>query len=154
MLSASAEADSFTGSVGASAGAQTHFLGSFLGTGVLDLHLGLASLNSIIGGGASNATLFVLLTNVLGPTTTTLFNDFFTAGSGINLHFNNILGGVTTLDLVLFSEASTTGGGQSAQNFAQVAFDGTIPAPATPLLVFAGLAALAGTRRKSLTASA
>lgn len=148
LLSSSAEADSFPGAVGANSGAQTHFVGSFLGSGPLELHLAFLDLNSIFGGGTADATLFVLLTNVLGSTTTTLFNDFFTASGDIDLQFD-VAGGVTSLDLLLFSEASTSASGQSGQNFAQVTFDGTIAAPPTLLLVLSGLGAIVITRRKN-----
>jgi len=52
----------------------------------------------------------------------------------------------------VFSEASATGAAQSGQNFAQVTFagnfaDGTIPLPATPLLVLGGLAVMARRRQ-------
>lgn len=152
LLFALSEADSFPGAAGASAGAQSHFVGTFLGTGGLSLHLVLDSLSSLVGGATSDATLFVLLTNTLGPTTTTLFNDFFTASTDLTLNFGP-LGGIDTLDLLLFSEANTTGAGQSGQNFSQVSFaattfDGTIPLPATLPLVVIGLAAMLAVRRK------
>ena len=90
----------------------------------------------------------MLLTNTVGATTTTLFNDFFTQSGLYNLQFAVPVGGVSTLDLLLFSEATTTGAGQSGQNFSQVTISGTIPLPATPFLVVAGLAALFTTRRR------
>ena len=54
--------------------------------------------------------------------------------------------------MLLFSEAITTGSGQPTQNFSQVTFEGTIggtiPLPATPLLIIIGLAAMLSARRK------
>lgn len=152
LLSAFSEADSFPGAVGASAEAQSHFLGTFLGSGPLSLHLGFDDLNSLVGGASADAILFVLLTNTLGTTTTTVFNNFFTVGRGIDLQFT-VPGTINTLDLVLFSEAATTGAGQSGQNFSQVSFVGTVPLPATPLLVIAGLAAMLTARRKRKNAT-
>ena len=148
LLVASAEADSFAGAVGASSGAQSHFVGSILGNGPLNLHFDFQDLDSIVGDGTSDGTLFVLLTNTLGATTTILFNDFFTSTGLYNLGYNVPVGGVTRLDLLLFSEATTTGAGQAAQNFSEVTFSGTIPLPATPFLVVAGLAALVTSRRR------
>ncbi len=144
----SAEAATFAGAVGASAGAQSHFVGSILGNGPLKLHFGFDSLDSIIGGGFGDGTLFVLLTNTVGAMTTTLFNDFFTVSGLYNLQFDVPVGGVSRLDLLLFSEAMTTGAGQSGQNFSQVSISGTIPLPATPFLVVGGLAALLTSRRR------
>ncbi len=142
----SAEADSFPGAVGGSAGAQSHFVGSILGNGRLNLQLDFDSLDSIVGGGFGDGTLFVLLTNTVGATTTTLFNDFFSVSGLYSLQFAVPVGSVSTLDLLLFSEAATTGAGQSGQNFSQVTISGTIPVPPTPLLVVAGLAALLTSR--------
>ena len=82
LLFTQAEADSFAGAIGAIAGAQSHFVGSILGDGPLKLHFSFDSLDSIIGAGASDGTLFVLLTNTVGAVTTTLFNDFFSV-SGV-----------------------------------------------------------------------
>ena len=148
MFFTSAEAATFAGAVGASAGAQSHFVGSILGNGPLKLHFGFDSLDSIVGGGFGDGTLFVLLTNTIGAMTTTLFNGFFTESGLYNLQFDVPVGGVSRLDLLLFSEAMTTGAGQSGQNFSQVSISGTIPLPATPFLVVAGLAALLASRRR------
>ena len=148
LLFTQAEADSFAGAVGASAGAQSHFVGSILGNGALKLHFDFDDLDSIVGGGASDGTLFILLTNTAGAITTTLFNGFLTQGGLFNLQFDVPAGGVSRLDLLLFSEATTTGAGQAAQNFSQVTISGTIPLPATPFLVVAGLAALLTSRRR------
>jgi len=149
-----AEADSFPGAIGASAGAQSHFVGSILGNGRLNLQLSFDSLDSIVGSGFGDGTLFVLLTNTMGATTTTLFNDFFTESGVYNLQFGVPAGGVSRLDLLLFSEAMTTGAGQSAQNFSQVTISGTIPVPATPFLVVAGLAALLTSRLRPRSSQA
>jgi len=154
LLFTSAEADSFPGAIGASAGAQSHFVGSILGNGPLKLHFGFDSLDSIVGGGVGDGTLFVLLTNTVGAVTTTLFNDFFTGSGLFNLQYDVPVGGVSRLDLLLFSEATTTAAGQSAQNFSQVTVGGTIPLPATPLLVIAGLGAMLASRRKRQNAAA
>ena len=143
-----AEAATFAGTVGATSGAQSHFVGSILGNGPLKLHFDFDSLDSIIGGGFGDGTLFVLLTNTVGAITTTLFNDFFTSSGLYNLQYDVPVGGVSRLDLLLFSEAATTGAGQSGQNFSQVTISGTIPLPATPFLVVAGLAALLASRRR------
>jgi PEP-CTERM motif len=137
----------------ASAGAQSHFVGTFIGTGPLTLNLGFTSVNSVLGGAFASGTLFVLLTNTLGATTTKLFDDLFTVGDDITLAFA-LAGGVSTLDLVLFSEADASGARQTAQNFAQVVFAGTIGATAIPepgTLALAGLAllGLAATRRRT-----
>jgi len=148
LLFTQAEADSFAGALGASAGAQSHFVGSILGTGALKLHFAFDDLDSIVGNGASDGTLFIFLTNTVGAITTTLFNGFLTQSGVFNLQFDVPAGGVSKLDLLLFSEATTTSAGQAAQNFAQVRVDGTIPLPATPFLIVAGLAALATSRRR------
>lgn len=148
LLSAFSEADSFAGAAGANSGAQSHFVATFLGAGRLNLHLVFDSLTSAAGGAMADATLFVLLTNTLGSTTTTLFDNFFSSGQDVNLQFT-ALGNISTFDLLLFSQAATTGIGQSAQNFSQVTFDGTIPLPPTPALVVVGLAAMFVARRQA-----
>jgi hypothetical protein len=90
----------------------------------------------------------------VGAVTTTLFNDFFTTDADIGLQYDVPVGGVSTLDLLVFSEASTTGAGQSGQNLAQVTFGGTlgdpaaIPLPGTLVLVITGLATMLMRRRK------
>jgi len=147
LLTSLAEADSVLGLTNAVG--QSHFLGSFLGNGLLTLHLGFDSFNSIIGGGTATGSLFVLLTSRVGATTTTLINDVFTVGSPINLQFVLPAGGVTALDLTLVSEASSLSAGQSAQNFSQLTFSGDIPLPSTWLLIAVALAAMMFVRAKS-----
>lgn len=152
LLSASAEADSFAGAQGASSGAQSHFVGTFLGDGLLSLLLDFDSLTSLVGGGTGSGTLFVLLTSALGGTSTVLLNDFYSAGDDLIFNFTTF--GTTTLDLLLFSEAGTLGAGEAGQNFAQVVFSGdlvranAVPLPSTLLLTGVGfLAFLTGRRR-------
>jgi len=152
LLTAFAEADSLVGA--ASALAQSHFLGSFSGSGRLSLHLGFDTTNALVGGGLADAMLFVLVQNTVGGVTTTLFNTFFASGTNIDLLAILPTGGTTTLDLLLFSEASTTGGGQSGQNFSELTFAAAIPLPATLLLLIAGLGAMLAVRRKSGSARA
>jgi hypothetical protein len=146
LLSTFAEADSILGP--ASALAQTHFLGSFSGSGRLSLHLGLDSTNTLVGGGLADVMLFVLVQNTLGGVTTTLFNTFFTSGTNVDLLAILPVGGITTLDLLLFSEASTSGAGQSGQNSSNLTFAAAIPLPATLLLVITGLGAMLAVRPK------
>jgi len=140
LLTSLGEADSVVGVTDAVG--QSHFLGSFSGNGLLTLHLGFDSFNSIVGGGSATGSLFVLFTNRLGATTTTLFNDVFTVGSPISLQFVLPAGGVSSLDLTLVSEASSTAAGQSSQNFSQLTFSGDLPLPSTWLLLMAALAAM------------
>ena len=153
LLSTSAEADTFAGAQGANAGAQSHFLGTFLGSGLLTIRLGFDDLNSVVGGAASSGTLFVLVTSTVGTTTTTLFNNFFTVGGNHDLSLITP-GGINTLDLVLFSQAATTGAGQGAQNFSQIVFSGDIaanavPEPATVTLLFAGVLTMLAWKRRN-----
>jgi hypothetical protein len=147
LLTSLAEADSVVGLTDAVG--QSHFLGSFLGNGLLTLHLGFDSFNSIVGGGSATGSLFVLFTNRVGATTTTLFNNVFTAGGPINLQFVLPAGGVSSLDLTLVSEASSTSAGQSAQNFAQLTFSGDLPLPSTWLLLMVALVAMAFVQARS-----
>jgi hypothetical protein len=152
LLSASAESDSFPGAFGATAGAQSHFVGTFTGTDPLSLNLDFDNLSALVGGGTSAATLFVLLTSATGSTTTTLLNSFYTVGGDISLYFP-ALGDLNTLDLLLFSEAATTGAGQSGQNISQLVFTGTIgatavPEPGTIALASLALLFLGATRRR------
>jgi hypothetical protein len=118
------------------------------------LQLSFDSLDSIVGSGFGDGTLFVLLTNTVGATTTTLFNDFLHGERRLQPAVRRSRGGVSRLDLLLFSEAMTTGAGQSAQNFSQVTISGTIPVPATPFLVVAGLAALLTSRLRPRSSQA
>ena len=148
LLFAQSEADSFTGGIGANSGAQSHFVGSILNSGILNLQLDFTNLTSLVGNAFADGTLFVLLTNTVGNTTTTLLDTFYTNPGLINLRYG-VAGGVTKLDLLLFSEAGSTGAGQSGQNFAQVGITGTVPLPATPFLLLAGLGAMLVVRRKS-----
>jgi hypothetical protein len=155
LLFTQAEADSFAGAAGAYAVAQSHFVGSILGNGRLNLHIGFDNLNSIIGDGQADGVLFVLLSNTLGGVTTTLYNNAFISGGPIDLEFDVPVGGISNLDLLLLSEAITAeGSAQSGQNFAEVTFSGTIgepaaiPVPATPLLVITALVLMRTSRRK------
>ncbi|NUZ08376.1 hypothetical protein [Piscinibacter koreensis] len=149
LLVTSAEADSFAGAAGASAVAQAHLVGSFLGGGPLILYFDFDSITSAIGGGTAAGTLFVTVTNTLGSSTTTLFNDLFAVGANdITLELFSA-GGMNTIDLLLFSEAASTGAGQAAQNFAQVTFSGTIPLPSSILLVIAAMAAMLIARNRA-----
>jgi hypothetical protein len=150
LLFTSVEADSFVGS--ADAQAESHFVGTFPGYGPLNLHLGFIDLSTLLGGGTGDGHLFVLLQNTVGATTTTLFNNEV-FGSPIDFHYVVPVGGITTLDLLLFGEASSTNPGDSGQNFSQVTINGTIPLPATPLLMVAGLGAMLAARRKSAGAA-
>ncbi len=147
LLVASSEADSFTGSSGASAGAQSHFNATVLGSGRLHLNLSFDDLNAI-GGGTGSGTLFVEVTNTLGGITSTLFNGFYDASTVASLEWF-APGSTSTVDLLLFSTASTTGDGQSAQNFSQVSVTGTIPSPETLPLMVGGLAGMFVIRRKA-----
>jgi hypothetical protein len=153
LLSASSEADSFPGAAGASAEAQSHFVGNFTGGGALLLNFDFVDLTSLVGGGTGAGTLFVQLSNTFGGTTTTLLNNVFTNGGDTTLSLF-VAGGISTLDVLLFSEADSRGVGQSAQNFSQVAFGGTltpnaVPVPPTLALVLIALGAMVGVRRKA-----
>jgi hypothetical protein len=149
LLVTSAEADGFAGAAGSSAVAQSHFVGTFLGSGRLILYFDFDNITSLIGGGTAAGTLFVMVTNTIGASTTTLFNDLFAVGSNdITLELFST-GGVNTVDLLLFSEAVATGAGQAAQNFSQVTFNGTIPLPPSILLVIAALAVMLITRNRA-----
>ena len=152
LLVATSEADSFAGALGGSAGAQAHLVSTITGSGRLTLHFDFDSLDTLAGGPASG-TLFVLLTNTLGTTTTTLLDRFFDVSADTTLEFF-LPGATSVLDLVLFSSATTTGAGQSAQNFAQVAVTGTVPTPDTLPLVAGGLVAAFVVRRRSSSRSA
>jgi len=152
LLTTLAEADLFSSLGLASAIAQSHFVGTFSGTGSLTLNLGFTSDNVSIGGAFGSGTVFVLLTNTLGSTTTTLFNDLFTVGDDITLAFA-LSGGLNTLDLTLVSEADALVPGQW-QNTAALTFAGTIDTTAIPepgTLALAGLAllGLAASRRRT-----
>lgn len=154
LLTTSAEADGFSGAIGATAGAQSHFVGAFSANGPLTLNFDFDNLTSTIGGGSGAATLFVLVSNVLGGTTTTVFSQLFTVADDIAVDLD-LKDGINTLDLLLFSDASTTGAGQAGQNFSQVTFsgsisDGTVPIPATLPLVVVGLVALSAASRQAL----
>jgi hypothetical protein len=129
--------------------AQSHFSGQFAGSGVLNLAINFTNLNSSVGGGMPEGHLFLLLTNSLGFTTGVPIPGDITAPGSYNFRFDAPVGGINTLDVVLFSSAFTTGAGQSAQNFASVTIGGTIPLPATPLLVAAAIGAMIAARRKS-----
>lgn len=154
LLNSLAESDSFAGAIGASAGAQSHFHGTFGGSGVLNLSIVFDNLNSIVGGGVSEGHLFILLTNSLGFLTSTLIPPDLTAPGSYNFRFDAPVGGVNTLDVVLFSSADTFAAGQSAQNFAQVQIGGTIPLPATPLLLLAGSLGMFAVRRRTANRAA
>lgn len=142
LFTANSEADGFTGSP--SALGQSHFVGTFLGYGALNLVMTFSSLN--FGG---TGDLFVLLTNsISGQLVNT---DISTSGTDV---FNLFLpfGGVTTLDVTVLSQ-SATGPGSSASNFAQATISSTsslVPLPSTPFLLIAGVAAMFIARRRSM----
>jgi len=152
LLVTSAEADSTLDSP--SAVGQSHFLANIQGDGKHELLLDFDNLNTIVGGGLGSGNLFVFLTTTLGATTTTVFNNVITMTGLIDLNYVVPAGGFSTIDLLLVSEASTTGPGQSGQNFAQVTISGqTVPLPGTALLVIAGLLAMFAARRRSASLS-
>jgi hypothetical protein len=145
LLTSFAESDSFGGSPLPFALGQSHLVGTIQGAGPLHLVLDFSSLSA--GGGTGS--LFVLLTNSISGT---LFNDQITGNAVLQRLIPQ--GGVTMLDLLIVSEADGVLN-QSVQNFAQVSIDAssTIPLPATPFLIVAGLAAMATARRKLATAA-
>ena len=148
LLIASTEADSFLTSQGATAGALSQFAGTFSGTGDFRLNFDFDNLTSLVGGAASAGTLLVAVTNTVGGITMTLFQEIFNAGGDFIVDLTSP-GGVTTLDLLVFSQSTSSGDAQSAVNFAQVVFSGEFlqgPVPVSPPLplVLLGLGAMFG----------
>lgn len=143
LFTASSEADGFVGS--AFALGQSHFVGTILDFGKMILTLNFDNLNF---GGSGDA--FLLLTNsVLGQ----LVNDDIMTSGARTYIFTIPTGSVTTFDLTLVSQASADAG-SGASNFSQATIAGTIPLPATPLLVVAALGALAASRRRAISKAA
>jgi hypothetical protein len=137
LFTASSDASAVVGS--AFAVGQSHFLGTILDFGKLIL-----TVDSFILNFGGSGDVFVLLTNnVLGQ----LVNDDIMTSSARTYVFTIPTGSVTTLDVTVVSEASANAG-SGASNFSQATIAGTIPLPATPLLVVAGVGALLASRRR------
>jgi hypothetical protein len=135
---------SVSGSGITNAVATSTFLGSFSQAGNLILNVDFTTNDVASGTGTAMSTLFLTLTN--GGST--LFADYIT-GPWV---FERVLAaGTTTLELLLSSQATggfpTTGLG-GADSFGQVTFFGTVPTPATLLLVVLALGAMVGARRR------
>lgn len=140
LLTATSEVDSIAGV--AYATGQSEFNGVLAGSGPLWLHFDFLTLTSIFGDGSDAVgSLFVTLSNTVDGTMTTLFSSVFTSDISFDLNYMLPLGGLTTLDVILVSEASTSGSAQSGQNFAQVSYYGMIPEPTTSALVVLALLA-------------
>jgi hypothetical protein len=145
LLSASADVSGTGGVV--SGTATSHFSGSFLNTGPTTLNIAFTPLDSEVGSGSGLTTLFVTLTSGA----TTLFQDFI--GGSQQFSFDLAAGTTILLDLTLSSEARAgfpTQGAGNASSLGLVSFDasvaGSVPSPATWLLVAIGLAAMSGRR--------
>lgn len=145
LLSTSADVSSLD-SLG-SASSQSQFVGSFLNLDQVSLNLGFFQPADFTdGSGAASTLLYVLLTS----DGVTLFNDFITGDW--NFDYRPVEGTTSVLELTLFSEASAgflSAGAGGGSTFGQVTFDGTVPLPATPLLVLVGLAAMGVVRRRT-----
>jgi hypothetical protein len=147
LLTSYAEADSFAATP--SADGESDFVGTIAEYGKLNLILDFDSLN--ISGATGD--LFVLLTNSISGT---LVNADENVSGTYPFEFTIPEFGVTTLELTLFSDATTTAVGQSFINSSQVTINGasSIPLPATPFLLIAGLGAMLAARRKGTNAAA
>ena len=75
LLTAVSSTDSLAGA--ASAEARSSFTGSFTASGALNLNISFTT-NDTLNLGSGSGVLFVLFTNTVGSTTTTLFNSVFT----------------------------------------------------------------------------
>jgi PEP-CTERM motif len=139
LLTAVSSTDSLAGA--ASAEARSSFTGSFTASGALNLNIAFNTSNTLDLGSGSGV-LFVLFTNTVGSTTTTLFNSVFTEPANLLLQYTLAAGSTSNLHLSLVSQAATTGAGQATENFSQVSFTGVVPEPATWLLLVAGIAAI------------
>ena len=120
-------------------------MGSFLNSGWVTLNLNyFQPADFSEGSGTASTFLYVLLKS----DGVTLFDDFVTGDW--NFEYNPATGTTSVLELTLFSEASAgflSAAAGGASTLGQVTFGGTVPAPATPLLVLAGLAAMGVVRR-------
>ncbi len=146
LLTATTAADSLLDA--ASAEAYARFVGSFSGAGSFRLTLDLNTFETLSGGSGAG-TLFVLLTTTVGSTTTTLFNSVFSSTGSYVLQYTLAPNSSSQLSLFLTDEAATTGAGQSAQSFAQVAYAATlaVPEPATWLMLGLGIGLMVLRRR-------
>lgn len=143
LLSTSADVSSLVGL--GSASSQSQFVGSFLNLDQVSLNLAFFQpADFSAGSGAASTVLYVLLKS----DGVTLFDDFITGDW--NFEYKALEGTTSVLELTLFSEASAgylSANAGDASTFGQVTFDGTVPLPATPLLVLVGLAAMGVVRR-------
>lgn len=143
LLSTSADVSSLDGL--GSASSQSQFVGSFLNLDRVILNLGFFQPADFSeGSGAASTFLYVFLQS----DGVTLFDDFITGDW--TFEYNPVSGTTSVLELTLFSEASAgflSNGAGGASTFGQVTFGGTVPVPATPLLVLVGLAAMGVVRR-------
>lgn len=132
----------------ASGVATSHFSGSFINHGLLSLYMNFDTIGFASGTGVADGSLFVTLTN----DGTTLISDVFTTSGPLNFFFDLPIGSVGVLDLLLVSEANAMGaaggGVGDGFNLALVSFTGTVPLPATWLLVVIGIGALGAVRRR------
>jgi hypothetical protein len=143
LLSTSADVSSLDGF--GSASSQSQFVGSFLNGNGVFLNLDFFQPADFSeGSGVASTFLYVLLKS----DGATLFDDFITGDW--NFKYNPAAGTTSVLELTLFSEASAgflSAGAGGGSTFGQVTFDGTVPLPATHLLVLVGLAAMGVVRR-------
>src|SRR5271154_1152464 len=128
LLTSYAEADSFAATPFANG--EADFVGTIAEYGKLNLILDFDSFN--ISGATGD--LFVLLTNSISGT---LVNADENVSGTYPFQFTIPEFGVTTLELTLFSDATTTAVGQSVINSSHVSIDPSIsiPLPATPFLL-------------------
>jgi hypothetical protein len=129
LLIGSSEADGFAPS---SASGRSQFLGTFINSGQMTFVFDFDNFN--LGG---SGDLSLVLTNTSGGR---LLDVDLTSGS-VSIYNLFIPGGLSTLQITLTSQA-LGGPNSSSQNFSEVSFSGTVPLPATPLLLAIGLGAL------------
>jgi hypothetical protein len=142
LLSTSADASSTSAITNATSTAT--FSASFLTNGWLILNLDLLFADAEDGTGSSDTSLFVELTS----DGNTLFGDYVSASRQFAYNLNGATS--ATLALTLSSQATAgfpTAGAGDASAFGLVTFDGTIPVPATPLLVLLGLGMMVVVRK-------
>lgn len=143
LLTAGADALSFTGSSGASGFSEASMLATVFGSGRLTLNFAFNDPD-----GTDGTQYFLLVTNTLGNATTQLFSGLLDPAGLRSLTFF-APGTTSTVQLIVDDQASTSADGTSASGFAQVAVTGTIPAPETLPLMVGGLTGLFVMRRRA-----